>query len=88
MVIHTRKHKPGMSPPQIDQTSLGMPSRDYFLKGRNDTTLLAYQKMVNDIYVALGADPAVAKQDAKDLVDFEIELANVSMIVLYIFHKW
>ena len=57
-----------------------MPSRDYFLKGRNDTMLLAYQKMVQEIYVALGADQAVAEQDAKELVDFEIELANVSLL--------
>ena len=56
-----------------------MPSRDYFLKGRNNTMLLAYEKMVKEIAVALGADPAVAEQDAKELVDFEIELANVSV---------
>ena len=55
-----------------------MPSRDYFLKARNDSTLMAYQKMIVDLAVAFGADPDTAEQDAKDFVDFEIELANVS----------
>lgn len=63
----------------IDQTSLGMPSRDYYLKGRNDSMLLAYQKMKKDLAIAFGADPDTAEQDAKDLVDFEIELANITM---------
>lgn len=63
----------------IDQTSLGMPSRDYFLKARNDSTLLAYQKMIKDLAVAFGADPDTAEQDVKDFVDFEIELANITM---------
>ena len=44
--------------------------------------LLAYEKMVKEIAVALGADPAVAEQDAKELVDFEIELANVSVAIM------
>ena len=71
---------------QIDQTSLGMPSRDYYLKGRNDSMLLAYQKMKKDLAIAFGADPDMAEQDAKDLVDFEIELANVSSMLFCSFY--
>lgn len=63
----------------IDQTSLGMPSRDYYLRGRNDSTLLAYQKMMTNIAIAFGADPATAETDAGELMDFEIELANITM---------
>ena len=64
---------------QIDQTSLGMPSRDYYLKGRNNTMLMAYQKMRTEIAVAFGADRDTAEEDTKNMVDFEIELANVSV---------
>lgn len=63
----------------MDQTSLGMPSRDYLLKARNDSMIMAYQKMIRDIAIAFGADEAVAEQDTKEVVDFEIELANITM---------
>ena len=55
-----------------------MLSRDYYLKGRNDTKLMAYEKMQSEIAIAFGADRATAEEDAKNMVDFEIELANVS----------
>ena len=63
----------------MDQPDLGMPSRDSYLKPRNDTMLMAYRTMLEEMIGAFGADPAVAKQDAKEIVDFEIELANVSI---------
>jgi len=62
---------------QVDQPDLGMPSRDYYLKGRNDTTLLAYETKLREIMVALGVEEATARQDAVDIVDMEIQLANV-----------
>ena len=55
-----------------------MPSRDYYLKERNNTMLMAYQKMRAEIAIAFGADRATAEEDAKNMVDFEIDLANVS----------
>lgn len=55
-----------------------MPSRDYYLKGRNDTTLMAYQTWIEEMMIAFGANADVARQDASDLVDFEIQLANVN----------
>ena len=61
----------------MEQPDLGMPNRDYFLKARNDTTLLAYQKLIKDIAVTFGADEMAAEHDAKDVVDLEIDLANV-----------
>jgi len=65
---------------QVDQPDLGMPSRDYYLKGRNDTTLLAYETKLREIMVALGVEEATARQDAVDIVDMEIQLANVRWI--------
>ena len=64
----------------MDQTEFGMPSREYYLKDRNGTTLLAYETMLIDLAVALGADEGTAEQDAKDIVDFERELAKVESI--------
>ena len=55
-----------------------MPSRDYYLKARNNSMLMAYQKSRAEIAIAFGANRSIAEQDAKDMVDFEIELANVS----------
>ncbi|XP_053379958.1 neprilysin-like [Mercenaria mercenaria] len=63
----------------IDQPYLGMPSRDYYLNGRNDETLMAYQTMIEESAVAFGADPITALNDAKDMVDMEIELANITV---------
>ena len=65
----------------MNQPLLGMPNRDYYVKERNDTTLMAYQKMIKDIAVALGADDVTAEQDAKDMVDLEVDLANVRIII-------
>ncbi|XP_060596084.1 neprilysin-like, partial [Ruditapes philippinarum] len=63
----------------IDQPDLGMPSRDYYLKGRDDKTLMAYQTMIQESAVAFGADEITAANDAKDIVDIEIELANITV---------
>ena len=60
--------------------SLGMPNRDYFLKARNDTTLMAYQKFIKDIAMTFGADETTADTDTKEVVDLEIDLAKVSFI--------
>ena len=66
----------------MDQASLGMPSREYYLKARNETTLMAYQTMIASIAVALGADKAIAEQDSKEIVDLERELAGVGILQL------
>lgn len=63
----------------IDQPSLGMPERSYYLKSRNDKVLMAYQTYATDMAVLMGADQAQAKQQMKEMVDFEIKLANLSM---------
>lgn len=63
----------------IDQQGFGMPNRDYFLKGRNDKTLLAYETFATQFAVMFGANPTRAMIDMKDMVDFEIRLANISL---------
>ncbi|XP_052760153.1 membrane metallo-endopeptidase-like 1 isoform X1 [Mya arenaria] len=63
----------------VDQPDLGMPSRDYYLKERNDTMLMAYQTLMKDFMVAIGVDETTASQDAQDVVDMEIELANITI---------
>ncbi|XP_052285288.1 membrane metallo-endopeptidase-like 1 [Dreissena polymorpha] len=62
----------------VDQPGLGMPSRDYYLKERNATDLMAYQTMLEEIAVALGADQGRASLAAKQVVDLEIDLANTT----------
>ena len=64
---------------QLDQPeSLGLPSREYYLKQRNDSIILAYERFAVDVATLLGADAAEAQSQMKDMVDFEIKLANVS----------
>ncbi|ESO93428.1 hypothetical protein LOTGIDRAFT_176742 [Lottia gigantea] len=63
----------------IDQPSFGMPGRDYFLRGRDDVMLKAYEEYGINLAVEMGTDRLAAEADFKDLVDFEIQLANVSV---------
>ncbi|GFO06513.1 endothelin-converting enzyme 1 [Plakobranchus ocellatus] len=50
--------------------------REYYLRPRNDSVLMALETYLRDLAVELGADHAVAAQDAKDVVNLEIELAK------------
>ena len=61
----------------MDQTQLGMPSRDYFLKGRNERQVMAYQNFAIQVAEALGANPTTARDEMTQMVDFEIQIANV-----------
>ncbi|KAL5015470.1 hypothetical protein ScPMuIL_009740 [Solemya velum] len=62
----------------MDEPSLGLPSRDYFLKGRGDPIVEAYVTFAENVAMALGAEPEIAKRDISDFVSFEIDLANIS----------
>ena len=62
---------------QIDQAPLGMPGRDYYLKGRGNPTLVAYQQFAVDVAKMLRADPTRAEREMMEMVDFEVKLANV-----------
>ncbi|KAK3609653.1 hypothetical protein CHS0354_035937 [Potamilus streckersoni] len=63
----------------VDQSELGMPSRDYFLKERNDSVLMAYENYAKSIAIALGADKSQAETDMKNMVDFEIKVADITV---------
>ena len=55
-----------------------MPSRDYFLKGRDEKALKSYEEYVVNVAVAMGASRERAETEVAQMVDFEILLANVS----------
>ncbi|GAB1605929.1 neprilysin-1-like [Argonauta hians] len=61
----------------IDQPDFGMPGQKYYLKGRNDTKLKAYEKLAVEMAVHLGAERKRAVKDIKDIVDLEIKLAHI-----------
>jgi len=64
---------------QLDQSPLGMPSREYFLKGRNEPALKSYEQYIVNVAVAMGAPRPRAETEIAQMVDFEILLANVSL---------
>ena len=45
---------------------------------RDSAKLTKYEKYIRDIAMIFGADAEQAKRDAKDIVDFETQLAKVS----------
>lgn len=55
-----------------------MQNREYFLKSQ-DRVLRYYEEMAINFSKALGADPAEAERQMKDVIDFEIKLANVGI---------
>jgi DNA-binding SARP family transcriptional activator len=57
-----------------------MPSREYYLKGRDDKALKSYEKFSYTLAVMLGADPAKAKEEIGKMIELEIELAKVSIV--------
>uniref|UniRef100_A0A336MB19 CSON012957 protein n=1 Tax=Culicoides sonorensis TaxID=179676 RepID=A0A336MB19_CULSO len=63
---------------QFDQTSLGLPTREYFLKDSNKAYLEAYREYMITVINILGADYANAVQASNEIVEFEIRLANIT----------
>ncbi|XP_055588179.1 neprilysin-4 [Uranotaenia lowii] len=63
---------------QLDQTVLGLPTRDYFLQASNQKYLDGYKQFIVDVIVLLGAKQEKAEQTAEELLDFEIQLANIT----------
>lgn len=79
MYVYDDSKNPTRNILYIDQPQLGLPDREYFLRGRNDRKLLAYEKYAREMAVIFGADESTASNDMKDVVDFEIEIANATM---------
>ncbi|XP_023951976.2 neprilysin-4 [Bicyclus anynana] len=63
---------------QFDQTSLGLPTRDYFLQKSNKMYLEAYKEYLTKITLLLGGEPRHVKTSADNLIQFEIELAKIT----------
>lgn len=60
----------------LDQTSLGMPDRNYLLRGLNDSAVAAYYKLMVDSAVFLGANRTIAEKEMYDALQFETTLAS------------
>lgn len=58
-----------------------MPSRDYYLKGLDDPILVAYREFAINVAVLLGATKERAEQDVIEMLDFEVQLANVNIFM-------
>lgn len=62
---------------QFDQTSLGLPTRDYYLQPSNTQYLEAYKIYMIKIATLLGAPLENATDDAACIIAFETALAKV-----------
>lgn len=57
---------------------LGLPSRDYFLKDSSAEALQAYHKYMSEVAVLLGANKSTAPFELLKIIEFEIEIANIT----------
>ncbi|CAB0043428.1 unnamed protein product [Trichogramma brassicae] len=64
---------------QLDQTTLGLPSKDYYLQPSNARYLQAYKTYLLTVVTLLGASPRTGASHAEELVQFEIQLANITI---------
>lgn len=65
--------------PQLDQAWLSLP-REYLAKGLDNEVVDAYYEYMVDIAVILGAEHRRASEEMKESLEFEIQLANVSIV--------
>lgn len=63
---------------QFDQTTLGLPTRDYFLKRTNMKYLDSYRNFMQKTIHLLGVDMATAEERVNELLDFEMKLAMIT----------
>ncbi|XP_061163331.1 neprilysin-like [Saccostrea echinata] len=63
---------------QLDQPELGMPSRDYYLRGVEDEDVQIYEKFAINVAMMFGANETQARIDMREMVELEIELANIT----------
>lgn len=63
---------------QFDQTSLGLPTRDYFLQSSNAIYLNAYKSYMIKIATLLGSPLNNAKKQVEELIEFEKKLAQIT----------
>ena len=61
---------------------LGLPSRDYFLQLLSDDALAAYHAYMTEVATLMGANATEAAQEMREVIRFEMQLANVSAMRL------
>lgn len=60
----------------LDEGSLGMPDRNYLLRGLNDSTVAAYYKLMMDSATILGANKEAAEKEMLKVLNFETNVAK------------
>ncbi|XP_071945619.1 membrane metallo-endopeptidase-like 1 [Antedon mediterranea] len=63
---------------KIDQPSLGMSSREYYLSSEYAETKEAYLKYMTDIALLLNGSPITVKSEMEEVLEFETKLANLT----------
>ncbi|KAJ8683045.1 hypothetical protein QAD02_018837 [Eretmocerus hayati] len=63
----------------FDQTTLGLPTKDFFLQQSNANYLKAYKDYLIAVAVLLGASVRNAIVQANELIEFEVKLANITV---------
>ncbi|KAL9887927.1 M13 family metallopeptidase neprilysin 2 isoform 1-T1 [Glossina fuscipes fuscipes] len=61
----------------LDQSYIGL-SREFLIKGFNETLVKAYYDYMVDMAVLFGAEKEDAQSEMKEALEFEINLANIS----------
>lgn len=60
---------------QFDQTTLGLPTREYFLKKVNENYLNSYRNFMIKVFELMGAEDADDRAD--EIIEFETKLAKI-----------
>jgi hypothetical protein len=68
---------------QFDQSDLLLPSAEYYLLGLGHPIMQTYYNLLVNVATLLGAERNRAKREMKELIEFEIELAAVSLVFLF-----
>uniref|UniRef100_A0A915DMP7 Uncharacterized protein n=1 Tax=Ditylenchus dipsaci TaxID=166011 RepID=A0A915DMP7_9BILA len=63
----------------IDQPALNLFARDFYMLLETEDERLAYRTLIRDVLVLLNADPKVAERDSLEILQFETELANITV---------
>ncbi|XP_077998492.1 endothelin-converting enzyme 1-like [Glandiceps talaboti] len=64
---------------QIDQAGLGLPDRDFYLKNTSQEILDAYLIYMRTVTTLMGADINATEAEMEEILQFEIDLANVTL---------
>jgi hypothetical protein len=67
---------------QFDQSDLLLPSAEYYQLGFGHPIIQSYYNVLINVASLLGADPNLAKKEMKELIEFEMNLASVSIFII------